>query len=156
MDIKKMNSDELRSALAQAEKDVALYARLKAAGKLLAELQAEQRARAEAYAQEQASKLERAVIRWEVRGIEFKYATETKITDARQVTMFDKDARTEVKIALENMDAFQKAALLRVPEKLPADILALADTPEAALERWLVARRRGFLAQDRAYVSTLI
>lgn len=156
MDIKSTSTDELRSALAQAEKDVAVYARLKAAGKLLAELQAEQRARVEAYAREQASKVERAVARWEVRGIEFKYPTETKITDARQITMFDRDARTEVKIALDNMDAFQKAALLRAPEKLPADILALADTPEAALERWLIARRRGFLAQDRAYVSTLI
>jgi hypothetical protein len=157
MNIKSMNGDQLRDAIAQAEKDVAVYARLKAASKLLSELQSERQARIEAYEQEQANKLERAIARWEVRGVELKYSTEAKITDGRLVIFFDKAARTELTVMLENMDSFQKAALLRVPEKLPAEILALAPgQPEAALERWFIARRRGFLAQDRAYVSTLV
>ncbi|TXC86447.1 hypothetical protein [Paraburkholderia azotifigens] len=157
MDIKSLNGEQLRLAIAQAEKDIAVYERLKAAGKLLASLQAEQKGRVQAYEAEQANKLEREIARWDVREIAHDpKAADPTLLGRRLVTMVDKETGRTETVSLIGLTSYQKAAILRVPHTIPADILALADTPDAALERWLIAARRGFLAEDRAYVSKFL
>ncbi|MEX3974026.1 hypothetical protein [Paraburkholderia caribensis] len=155
MDIKSMNGDQLRLAIEQAEKDIAVYERMKAASKLLTALKAEQTERVRAYEQEQANKIEREIARWEVRKVDRAEdnAGGTAVLDRRYATMLDKETGRVETVGLLTMTSFQKAAILRAPHTLPADILLLADTPEAALELWLISARRGFIAQDRAYVS---
>ncbi|MBU9576754.1 hypothetical protein [Burkholderia multivorans] len=107
-------------------------------------------------ANEVAQQRERQIAQWEVRSVEFTYpAADTSLLASRTLTLFNKASRREVRIPLGQADAFQKTALMRVPEKLPAEILALADTPEAAYERWVMARRRGYLAGGQKYVRTI-
>ena len=99
---------------------------------------------------------ERQIAQWEVRSIEFTYPdADISLLASRTLTLFDKANRREVRIPLGQADVFQKAALMRVPEKLPIEILALADTPEAAYERWALARRRGYLAGGQKYVRNI-
>ncbi|MDR5772143.1 MULTISPECIES: hypothetical protein [unclassified Caballeronia] len=156
--VKSMNGDQLRDAIRQAEQDVAVYERLKAAKNRLAELQIEQQARAAAAAQAGAAAAEAAIAQWEVRSIGLTHGGReqgSKVTAAHRVTAWNRRDSREVIQPLDNCDRSLEQAILRAPEKLPAYILALADTPQAAFERWCLARRRGFLSTDASAIKVL-
>ena len=146
-DLKTMNGQELNAIITQSKEDVALYERIKGAAKLLAAAQAELAARAEAAAQKERDFQEAEITRWTIEHVHRSNTNVDALLLAPRVIMaYDKRGGGKQSFSLHVAPRPVVAALARDPKKIPVDILKLGDTPQAALDRWILSMHRGHLA----------
>lgn len=141
-----MNSQELATAITQAQQDAAMYERLKGAAKLLTVLQAEQTARAQAATDSAEAFHEAEIARWTIESVFKTHSEHEGLLSAHTVACIDKRTGERVKFSLAKAPRPVAAAVARDPKKIPVGILKLGDTPEAALGRWILSANRGYVA----------